>query len=361
MSKDRDGLPLLLIEEPEAHLHPQRQLQLMEFLQSATGSSGDGGPVQVILTTHSPNLASKIPLSNLVVMSGKRPFSLREGSTELASSDYKFLERFLDVTKANLFFARAVMVVEGDAEELLLPAIASILGRDLTKAGVSVVNVRGTGLRRYSRIFQRPSGDGLGVRVAAISDLDVMPDAAPAILGLVVDDSDERWTSSTRRWRARKDYPEDSLEARRAALALNDGQGVRTFVADHWTFEYALAIAGLAKLVHRAAMYAKYDEQLNDGSKSRDDVTKLSVENYEALVAAADSDQERVAIEIYKLFHSRQASKAIAAQYLAQILEQLNAKNQDFGKKLRTLLPQYLVQAIDYVTSTDDPGDLVVS
>jgi putative ATP-dependent endonuclease of OLD family len=70
LGREPEGLPLLLIEEPEAHLHPQRQLRLMEFLrQAAAGTVNDARrPVQVILSTHSPNLASKIPLSNIILL-----------------------------------------------------------------------------------------------------------------------------------------------------------------------------------------------------------------------------------------------------------------------------------------------------
>ncbi len=156
LGSEADGLPLLLIEEPEAHLHPQRQLRLMQFLQEKVKEArADGQKIQIILTTHSPNLASVIDLNNLLLLQGRKGFSLAAGKTELSSSDYEFLARFLDVTKANLFFARGVLIVEGDAENILLPTIARLIGKDLTESGVSIVNVGGIGLRRFARIFQR--------------------------------------------------------------------------------------------------------------------------------------------------------------------------------------------------------------
>ena len=113
-----EGLPLLLIEEPEAHPGiPQRQLRFDGVLDKAAVGKVQGThrPVQVILSTHSPNLASKIALPNLVLLEGGHAFSLASDHTKLETGDYRFLERFLDVTKANLFFAHGVIVVEGDA------------------------------------------------------------------------------------------------------------------------------------------------------------------------------------------------------------------------------------------------------
>ena len=133
LGKDPSGFPLLLVEEPEAHLHPQRQLRLMEFLTAAASKEIEGArSVQVILTTHSPNLSSKIPLRNLVLIEKQTAFPLTEGATCLQKSDYRFLERFLDSTRANLFFARGLIVVEGDAEAILIPTLAELIGYDLT-------------------------------------------------------------------------------------------------------------------------------------------------------------------------------------------------------------------------------------
>src|SRR4029077_3218812 len=102
-------------------------------------------------------------------------------ATKLDSSDYDFLARFLDATKANLFFAKGVLIVEGDAENLLLPAIARRIGRPLGAYGVSIVKVGHTGLFRYSRIFQREDESILPIPVACIADRDVPPDAAAAL------------------------------------------------------------------------------------------------------------------------------------------------------------------------------------
>src|SRR3546814_9580442 len=76
--------------------------------------SSDVCSSDLIVTTHSPNLTSKIPLKNIVLLHRQRAFSLAEGETGLSPNDYRFLQRFLDTTKANLFFARGIIVVEGD-------------------------------------------------------------------------------------------------------------------------------------------------------------------------------------------------------------------------------------------------------
>ena len=358
LGKESEGLSLLLIEEPEAHLHPQRQLRLMEFLQKMGESriEGNDRPVQVLLSTHSPNLASKIPLNNLVLLEGQQAFPLAGGQTKLEKGDYRFLERFLDVTKANLFFAHGVIIVEGDAEAILLPVLAKILDKDLTAYGVSIVNVGGRGLRRFSRIFQRQTDNSrIDIPIACVTDMDVMPDCAPEILGLVKDESDEKWDSSRRRWKAIRDFGdnpqtlEKALADQRKELKRDDGQSVQTFVADHWTLEYDLAYCGLAEQVYIAAFLAKNDDPLNEERKQRHDVVTKAKEEFVLLKSKA-SDHEVLCSHIYRLFHAGSASKAVAAQHLADIL--LKKCNQGIldKTKLREKLPSYLVDAIDYVT-----------
>ncbi|WP_282016546.1 ATP-dependent nuclease [Marinifilum flexuosum] len=174
LSEKQTGLKLTLIEELEAHLHPQYQLRMIDFIENNQDKYG-----QFILTTHSTTLASKIDLEKLIICRKENGvFPMGHEHTQLEEGDYQFLKRFLDATKANLFFARGVIVVEGDAENLLIPTIAEIIGRPLHEFGVSVVNVGSTAFKRYAKIFLRKDKDDneddwLDINVAVISDLDI--------------------------------------------------------------------------------------------------------------------------------------------------------------------------------------------
>lgn len=369
LGREPEGLPLLLIEEPEAHLHPQRQLRLMEFLtKAATGKAKDATrPVQVILSTHSPNLASKISLQHLLLVEGRRTFSLASQHTMLDDSDYRFLERFLDVTKANLFFAHGVIIVEGDAESLLLPVLARLLGTDLTEHGVSIVNVGGRGLRRFSCIFQRLDDDApqLSIPVACLTDLDVMPDCAPRILGLVTGDEDDNWKSSTRRWKALRDFGDDAvpqgqaLEEWRESLRSDDGQPVKTFVADHWTLEYDLAFCGLAEEVYVAACLAIADDRILNGAKQRPDVEADARAAFRQLEEEANGDRAVLCTRVYQPFHSGRASKTIAAQYLAESLEAAAGSAHFDEATFAARLPRYIVDAVAHIRSGADALSIV--
>ncbi|CAA2142176.1 ATP-dependent endonuclease [Hyphomicrobium sp. ghe19] len=353
LGSESDGFPLLIIEEPEAHLHPQRQLRLMQFLQrQVEAKRTDGQSIQILLTTHSPNLASAIKLDNIVLMQRGKAFPLSPGRTMLDAGDYAFLERFLDVTKANLFFARGVLIVEGDAENILLPTISRLIGRDLTENGVSIVNVGTVGLRRYARIYQRndATADGtIDVPVACIADLDVMPDCAPVILGKVA--ADQAFpTANTRRWRAVSDFAGNALADRREQIRTRAaGQKVETFVSDRWTFEYDLARSGLSKEMWLAVQLALADNKIVNGTKTRFGVTRDALKSWKDLVAQNHTDDE-LAAHVYATLANKDASKPIAAQYLARILE-LDGKNrQRTAAQWRSKFPTYLVSAIEHVT-----------
>ncbi len=364
LAQESEGSKLLLIEEPEAHLHAQRQLQVMRFMQE----QAEIKDIQIIVTTHSPNLASAIRLNNMVMIRNARAFSLAEGQTLLEPSDYEFLKRFLDVTKANLFFARGIVIVEGDAENILLPTLASLLRRDFTEYGVSVVNVGGVGLRRYARIFQRKDTNMdrvIDVPVACVADMDVMPDCAPLILGKV---KEGEWPEkNSRRWKAKKDFATNAELAnyRKEKDAKATGQYVKSFISDEWTLEYDLALGpkddnavftgGLAEEVFVAVCLAEADESINAKKKTVGEIKQIAVGEFAGIKQSSVTKdgcavEEVIASIVYAKLVRSGVSKAIVAQYLAELLKFRFREGGSTNNDLRQCLPAYLTNAIDYVT-----------
>ena len=213
-----NGIKLCLVEEEEAHLHPQAQMKVLETIQKQKGT-------QFIITTHSPNLASKVVLSEdnlnqVVICKEGRVFPMGPTYTQLDKSDYEFLDHFLDVTKANLFFAKGIILVEGWAEEIILPAIAQGMGKDLTAHEVSIINVGSTAYMRYAKIFMRKNLESMGCKVAIVTDLDIRPN-----------DNDGQ-------------FDVDDEEAKRtniiAQVDTTNYPDVSWHIAEHWTLEWCL-------------------------------------------------------------------------------------------------------------------------
>lgn len=161
-----DLLNLLLIEEPEAHLHPQLQALLMDHIERASNSE-----LQVALTTHSPQLASGATIDQITVLgrdrSTMKPAHLKEAPLDVRQRNY--LRRFLDVTKSSLLFSRGVILVEGIAEQLLIPEIAKRSKHELNARGITVVNVSGLGFANFTPLFGE---GGLEIPCAILTDRD---------------------------------------------------------------------------------------------------------------------------------------------------------------------------------------------
>ena len=406
-NNQKKGLKLALVEELEAHLHPQYQLRLIEYISTLQTNE------QFILTTHSITLASKIEIEKLIVLKGKDAYPMSSEYTMMRPADYKFLERFLDATKANLFFAKGLIMVEGDAENLLIPALAELIERPLPRDGVSVVNVGSTAYKRYVSIFMRKDGRSFGMPIAIVSDLD------ERALEYYDNNSEDRkipkyWLKKTLRhdleaisnevnydeiataWRSKTAFENDikkhktgnfgpvgetmdrmkgllteeketelneevlsQIRAEKTTLlesAINVDR-IKIFLPKSWTLEYEIAGSKLYRLLATAIKAAQKEEGNPELTITDETIMALWNEVKHDYPDGHEPTKE----ETYKLFkplNESSVSKAITAQYLAgMLLGELPPVSNGVVTKdeLKQIVItdqkfEYLVKAIEHVT-----------
>lgn len=164
----------LVIEEPEAHIHTHIQKTLFDRLKYPD--------TQVIYSTHSSHISEVSNVENVNVLGrvGGR-CEAYQPAAELPPDQVRGLQRYLDAVRSNLLFAKSVVMVEGDAEEILLPALVKeVLGVSLDELGISLINIGSTGFENVAVVFH---DDRLKKRCAIITDLDAaFIDTAPSLL-----------------------------------------------------------------------------------------------------------------------------------------------------------------------------------
>lgn len=317
------GLKLALIEELEAHLHPQAQLRVLKSLLNKESKG-----VQYIFTTHSVTLGSSIPLEYIKLCYDGAVFSLDKNSTELDESDYQFLERFLDATKANLFFAKGVIIVEGYAENLIIPTVAEIIGRPLHKYGVSIVNVGSKALLRYVNIFKQKDGSSLPIKVAIVTDLDLKIDED----GKIEDGQNAE---------GKKQEIENKFNS-------TDGK-IKVFTSPYKTLEFDIALGNLFEYMHKAIQIAK---KCNNNNWIKENELHNILNNSNNTILN-EQDKTKRAMKIYEpLIKNNQASKSITAQWFAKLLndDRNNTENLIKNDCLENTGISYIIAAIKHVT-----------
>lgn len=153
----------LLIEEPEAHIHTHIQKTLFDNFNFQN--------TQVFVSTHSTQISSVSNISSMNVLARQQGFTeVFRPSNGLNPKEIYSIERYLDAIRSDLLFSKSVILVEGDAELILIPPmIKKTLGISLDELGISLIKVDGTVFKHLANLFHK---DRLKRRCAILTDRD---------------------------------------------------------------------------------------------------------------------------------------------------------------------------------------------
>jgi len=181
-SENAKAFNILVMEEPEAHLHPAMQYKFVKFLVEEI--EGKEHKQQVFISTHSTHVTSAVDLDSIICLArdGKGKIDAYYpgkvfSETAADKGSKRYIERFLDATKSTLLFAKGVILVEGIAEQLILPCLADYLKRPLEDSHTTVVNVGGSTFGHFLKLFgvgvdEKRQKYSLPYRVACLIDSD---------------------------------------------------------------------------------------------------------------------------------------------------------------------------------------------
>lgn len=217
----------LIIEEPEAHIHTHIQKTLFDNL--------DYGDTQIIYSTHSTHISEVSNVSNINILAKKQNYAeVYQPSTGLLPKNINELQRYLDAVRSNLLFAKGVILIEGDAEEILLPSlIKKVLGVRLDELGISLINIRSTGFQNVAQLFH---DERVKRKCSILTDLN------NAILDTTIIDDDSNKLQSYKKKAENSSKSGIERKAKLDAFIL-DNDWLEVFYAIH-TFEVDFVKAG---------------------------------------------------------------------------------------------------------------------
>ncbi|KAF5066356.1 AAA ATPase domain protein [anaerobic digester metagenome] len=290
---NKESYAALLIEEPEAHLHPQLQNLFFKYLNKLDTEQG----FQIFISSHSPTITAKSDLKSVVVLQNQdnKVSALSLDKSGLSGDNRKYLHKFLDVTKSQLFFSNGVILVEGISESLLLPIFSKIMGEngkyDIESAGVELVNLNGVAFSHFANLFNNDDDNkNLKTRCSLITDDD-------------------------------RDKETDEIASRAKAASELERKNLKVFLAEQ-TFEFELFIAGNKDIL------IEIFREMHPVAASR------IIENTDVKIHAANFLEKVI---------SNKAKSELAHRLTVKLASDENVRN-------TFVVPAYLQNAIKYAT-----------
>lgn len=351
--EDNPLFKLLLIEEPEAHLHPQLQIRLLNHLKSVAEENKN---VQVIVTTHSTVLASSVDLESIIHLSkSPAPVATPLRTCGLPKTSSQFINRWLDVTKSNLLFAVGVILVEGIAEQMIIPALAEIVLKDqvegrqnLEDLGISIINLNGIYFNHFMQLYcnidsntyeEMSSWNNIPIRCAGITDLDPPKKQ-------IRKSPDPEDTSKTKE--TEQDFipyegnmKDGTNHAIKLVASINESTNARLYVSNYKTLEYDLAMEGNNAALMCEIIASLWPKPEKGNSKIIKHFTQLASIDW---TKKSPEDVAVMAHNILKRIDDDNIGKGIFAQVLT---EKIQREGYPFA------VPKYIRDAILWASSND--------
>jgi predicted ATP-dependent endonuclease of OLD family len=198
--KDKDKKPadinLLIIEEPEAHTHPQMQYVFIKNIKKLLGegikrNDGIDRTLQYLITTHSSHIVADSDFDDIkylktIAKNNVIAKNLKDLRTQYDADpkQYQFLKQYLTISRAEIFFADKAVLIEGDTERILIPtfmrkvdleeaARLEVEGNEDTFLPLLSQNISTIEVGAYSQIFEKFI-DFLGIKSLILTDIDAM-------------------------------------------------------------------------------------------------------------------------------------------------------------------------------------------
>lgn len=183
LNEDKPVQPihLVFVEEPEAHLHAQaQQVFVKKAFEALTNNdsikNNKGLNTQLVLSTHSNHIVNELDLNSMryfrrvIDKNAKIPVSCVVNLSNTFGTDEdtkRFVTRFIRLTHCDLFFADAVVFVEGPAEKILIPRFLKKMGLD--NYYISVIEINGRHVCSFRRLIEK-----VGIAALVVTDIDAI-------------------------------------------------------------------------------------------------------------------------------------------------------------------------------------------